>query len=95
MIESDNLILFCKASRAQADVVNSILDSFCYFSSQKVNKSKSQVFFSLNTPKDLAEAICNDVGFSCVDDMGIYLGMPLFHNRVTTSTFAFIVDKGD
>lgn len=37
----DDLMLFCEASNGQAEVVNNILDTFCYFFRQKVNKSKS------------------------------------------------------
>ncbi|KAA3466450.1 reverse transcriptase [Gossypium australe] len=33
------------------------------------------------------------VGFDRIDDLGCYLGMPLFHNRVTVHTFDFIVSK--
>lgn len=56
-------------------------------------RGKSQVFFSPNTPIDLAYAICRDIGFKRVDDLGNYLSMPLFHKRVMTNTFNFVVSK--
>lgn len=43
----DDLILLCEASSGQERVVFSILEKFCYFLGQKVNKSKSEIFFSL------------------------------------------------
>ncbi|KAK5812892.1 hypothetical protein PVK06_028336 [Gossypium arboreum] len=46
------------ASRDQAIVVSSILETFYYFSGQKVNKSKSKVFFSPNTPSSVIESYC-------------------------------------
>lgn len=60
----DDLFLFCEADRSQASQVNEIISLFCHFSGQKVNKKKSQVFFSLNTPIDLAYIICNDIGMA-------------------------------
>ncbi|KAK5825590.1 hypothetical protein PVK06_020446 [Gossypium arboreum] len=86
-------MLFCEASRDQAVVVSSILETFCYFSGQKVKKSKSQVFFSLNTPSSVIEVICKSVGFSQVDDLKCYLGILLFHYKVTVYTFDFVVSK--
>lgn len=45
----DDLMLFFKDSRDQVVVVNNILETFYNFSGNKVNRNKSQVFFSLNT----------------------------------------------
>lgn len=42
---ADDLMLFCEADRRQATLINEILNDFGYFSSQKVNRGKSQVFF--------------------------------------------------
>lgn len=33
------------------------------------------------------------LGFQQTDDLGVYLGAPLFHFRVKQSTFQFIIDK--
>lgn len=74
-------------------MVNSILSTFFHFLGQQVNKNKLQVFFSPNIPDELAKEICSDVGFVRVDDLGMYLGMPLFHKRVVRSTFEFLIAK--
>lgn len=42
---------------------------------------------------NMIEEICGIVGFTKVDDLGIYLGMLLMHNRVTVGTFDFLVNK--
>ncbi|KAL1066980.1 hypothetical protein V6Z11_D12G099200 [Gossypium hirsutum] len=49
--------------------------------------------FSANTDKLVREMLSKEFGFQEVDDLGIYLGMLLFHKRVTKSTFQFIIDK--
>ncbi|KAK5793186.1 hypothetical protein PVK06_034324 [Gossypium arboreum] len=90
---TNDLMLFCEASRDQAVVVISILETFYYFSRKKVNKSKLQVFFSPNTPSLVTMVICDSVGFNQMDDLRCYLGIPLFHNRVSVHTFNFVVKK--
>ncbi|KAH1108628.1 hypothetical protein J1N35_012396 [Gossypium stocksii] len=35
----------------------------------------------------------NVLGFQKVEDLGTYLGVPLFHKRATKSTFQFVIDK--
>ncbi|KAH1097981.1 hypothetical protein J1N35_014902 [Gossypium stocksii] len=37
--------------------------------------------------------ICNDIGMLRVEDLGVYLGMPLLHKRVIMDSFDFIVSK--
>lgn len=58
-----------------------------------MNEGKSQVFFSPNTPVDLAQLIYEDIGMPRVEDLGIYLGMPLLHKRVSLNTFEFLLCK--
>lgn len=50
---ADDLMLFCKASLGQASVVCNVLETFYYFSGQKVNLLKSKVFFSPSTHLDV------------------------------------------
>ncbi|KAH1056519.1 hypothetical protein J1N35_034584 [Gossypium stocksii] len=35
----------------------------------------------------------NDIGMRHVEDLGVYLGMPLLHKRVTMNHFDFFVSK--
>lgn len=74
-------------------MVDDILKTFCYFSRQRVNVSKSQVFVSPSTPQDITECICNCLGLSKVGNLGFYLGMTLLHERATVSSFDFIINK--
>lgn len=50
----DDLILFCDVDKGQTTHINDILNMFCHFSGQKVNRSKTRVLFSPNTPDELA-----------------------------------------
>ncbi|KAK5811165.1 hypothetical protein PVK06_026487 [Gossypium arboreum] len=80
-----NLMLFCEANSRQEEIVNDIQNTFCYYLGQKVNRNKSQVFFSPNVPDDLATVICRKVVFVRVKDLGMYLSMPLIHKKVSWS----------
>lgn len=42
---------------------------------------------------DVASNICNDFRVLRVDDLGKYLGVPFFYQRVSESTFSFVLDK--
>ena len=44
----DDLIIFAKARLYQVQVINEFLSNFCTASGQKVNASKTRVFFSHN-----------------------------------------------
>lgn len=90
---TDNLFLFGEAGNEQDCVINEVFDTFCRCSGQKVNNSKSHIYISPNTPIESMNAICSVIGFERVDDLGVYLDMPLFHARVGKHSFEFIVDN--
>ncbi|KAA3468994.1 Retrovirus-related Pol polyprotein LINE-1 [Gossypium australe] len=43
--------------------------------------------------EELRDSISNVLGFQRVTNLGTYLGVPLFHERVTNSSLKFVVDK--
>lgn len=88
-----DLVLFGEASMEHTRVIQDVLDVFCQFLGHKVNASKSNLCFSSNMKDWLQSSIGNTLGFQLTDDLGKYLGVPLFHSRVTKSTFQFVVDK--
>lgn len=54
---ADDLLLFGEASFSQTRVMEYILTNFCGFSDQRVNKDKSSIWFSPNTPSYLCNTI--------------------------------------
>lgn len=70
-----------------------MLRTFGATSGHKVNGFKTTVFLSSNIDSNYANDICSVLGFRKTDDWRIYLGLPLFHQRITTNTFKFVVDK--
>ncbi|XP_062006018.1 uncharacterized protein LOC133723218 [Rosa rugosa] len=81
-----------RASTNQARVLKQCMDIFCGLSGQTVN-DKSLVYCSPNIKSGTTKAINMICGSTLTDDLGIYLGMPLIHFRVTKNTYAGLVDK--
>ncbi|CAL2270286.1 unnamed protein product [Prunus armeniaca] len=81
------------ASVTQAKVMKQCLDDFCNLSGQRVSFEKSMICVSPNTCFDLARQLAFISGSPLTDFLGIYLGVPLIHKRVTKATYFEIVDK--
>lgn len=90
----DDLILFVEANMDQVDVINLTLKLFCDSSGAKVNVDKTKsFFFSKNVNWWVEEDISSGMGLQSTDDLGTYLGVPIFHKNPTSHTFDFIIDK--
>lgn len=61
---ADDLLLLAEASSEQAFFINSVLEDFCLSSGAKVNKSKTQVYFSKNVSIDVAGRLGRKLGYS-------------------------------
>lgn len=85
--------MFCTASKAGAASLKYTLELFCHFAGHRVYQSKTQIFFSSNVKEDVARSICRKLGYTRVENLRIYLGMPLFHGRLGINTFQFLIDK--
>ncbi|KAL4326217.1 hypothetical protein GQ457_11G022370 [Hibiscus cannabinus] len=90
---ADDLILYAKTIVDQVVSINHILVDFGYFSGHKVNKLKSQVYFSPNTNAMMAHSVLTTLGIKQVSDLGVYLGMLVMHKRATCEFYNFIIDK--
>ena len=73
---ADDLVLFAKASLDQVQVIKGILDLFCKSFGQKVNLSKSCIFFSKNIHMHRKTELSNALGVRLTSDFGKYLGVP-------------------
>ncbi|EEF28146.1 conserved hypothetical protein [Ricinus communis] len=82
-----------RASMEQANVINKVLLDFCTWSRQKINKAKTQVFFSKNVSGPLKQRIGGALEFAVTDDFGKYLRVPLLHSRITKHTYNYILHK--
>lgn len=68
------------------------MDRFCTFSGHKINAQKTNIFFFKGVDDELKGRLSGLLGFQFVP-VGTYLGVSLFHKRVTKATVGFLVDK--
>ncbi|KAM1727381.1 hypothetical protein ACFX12_018028 [Malus domestica] len=90
---ANDIILFSEASISQAKVVKRCLDTFCCLSGQQISFEKSQIFCSSNVDSGVADLISEICGSPIVQDLGKYLGVPLIHSRINSSTYMEVVNK--
>ncbi|MBA0697842.1 hypothetical protein Goari_021365 [Gossypium aridum] len=68
------------------------MESFCGYYSHQFNAQKTNIFFSKEVSEELRDQISSILGYHKVQNLGTYLGVPLFHEKVTNSTLRFVVD---
>jgi hypothetical protein len=77
----------------QVILIKEVLDNFCSNSGQKINLSKSRVFFSRNIIEQNAQMLSQGLGIEQTNDLGMYLGAPMLHQRTSRNSYTFILDK--
>lgn len=70
-----------------------LLAEFCLHSWQQVNLSKAKLWVSPNTKHQTALVISHTVGMGLTSNLGIYLGVPIHHDRVQNKKFGYLVAK--
>jgi hypothetical protein len=89
---ADDLLLCTETSSNCCLTIARIL-YFCLQSGQKVNLSKSKVFFSPNVNPNLRHHLCDILGVTSTPNLGKYLGFPLRTNGRSSRDFDFVVEK--
>lgn len=90
---ADDMLLFAEASMSQINLITGCLEEFCLMSSQKVSVNKTKILFSKNIENGLAKNICDRSGFSKCNNLGRYLGILLLQNRISFSTYSYLLEK--
>ncbi|KAI8550987.1 hypothetical protein RHMOL_Rhmol06G0149600 [Rhododendron molle] len=90
---ADDLILFGQDNFTTVKAIMEVLDEFCTLSGQTVNLDKSKIFLSPNVAKNKAKRISDFCGIKLTTNLGKYLGVHLFHKRVSKHDFNHIIEK--
>lgn len=90
---ADDLILVVEANMGQVQIIKRILHDFCEASSKKVSFQKSRVFFFVNVQEREAANLSQALGVQLTEDLGRYLGVPMILQRVSVSSYKFVLDK--
>jgi len=54
---------------------------------------KSLMFFFKNVGINHRTQLSYEIGLQWIEDLSKYLGVPIFHQKVSSGTFQFIMDK--
>lgn len=90
---ADDLTIFCRATLVETAALLKPLTTFCDWSGQLINFSKSSIHFSNNVPGSLRRSICRQIGMLECDHRGSYLGLPFCKGRSATAAFTPLIDK--
>ena len=74
----DDSVLFCRAKESECQVILDILSIYEKGSGQKINKDKTNIFFSSNTSHDLQARIQHLFGVPSIRQHEKYLGLLAF-----------------
>jgi hypothetical protein len=73
--------------------LSNILKKYELASGQKLNTSKTAIFFSLNTPQEAREKILEESGIPSSQRCDTYLGLPALVGKSRTKEFKGIIDR--
>jgi hypothetical protein len=93
LLFADDLIIFAKATSAEASVIKVCLENYCGWSGQAVNVSKSSILFSKNTTSASIHSINGIIPYKTTSSAPYYLGLPLIIGKSKKEAFQPIVDK--
>ncbi|XP_030477890.1 uncharacterized protein LOC115694929 [Cannabis sativa] len=93
MLFVDNSYIYCKATEEEAYNVKELLHTYAVVSVQRINFSKSSMFFSNNTGSAVRDSICVMLEIYEGDKNGYYLGLPCSVGRNKNAIFGFLKDK--
>ena len=90
---ADDSLFFLKATLPNCLTLNRIIVEYCAASGQVINRDKSSLYFSTNTPQSTRVLIGNLLDVPATDDPGIYLGLPTIWGRAKKVALAYIHDR--
>ena len=89
----DDNVLFCRAKESECQVILDLLSVYERGSGQKINKDKTNIFFSSNTYHDVQVRIQHLLGVPAIRQYERYLGLPAFVGRAKRQGFAYIKER--
>ena len=85
---ADDRVLFCRAKESECQVILDLLLVYERGSGQKINRDKTNIFFSSNTYHDVQVRIHHQLGVPAIRQYERYLGLLAFVGRAKRQGFA-------
>ena len=76
LFSMDDSLIFCKATLANCEALQRILEIYERASGQQLNRAKTSLFFSSNTSHEVQEKIKQWFGAQVIKQHKKYLGLP-------------------
>ena len=89
----DDSVLFCRAKEKECQKILDLLSVYERGSGQKINRDKTNIFFSTNTQPDMQTRIQNILGMPAIRQYEKYLGLPTLIGRAKKHSFAYIKER--
>lgn len=93
LLFADDSLLFFKANGAGATEVSNLLNSYCQALGQRINSSKSSVFFSKGCPESTRQEVKGILNVQTETLNEKYLGMPSDIGTSKTGAFKYLKDR--
>lgn len=93
LLFADDCLIFISAKGDSADRLNEILNIYATCSGQCVNKEKSEVYFTPNTPTERRQQLKQRLSIFVEAFSDRYLGLPTTVGKITSGTFEHICDQ--
>lgn len=86
-------IVFYLGKLQRGNSFRDILNIYERASGQKINLQKSSVVFSKNVCTDTKTRLASILGIQCVEEHGMYLGLPIHVGRSKSAIFAYLKER--
>ncbi|KAK9990469.1 hypothetical protein SO802_025454 [Lithocarpus litseifolius] len=90
---ADDNIIFCQATREECSQLAHVLDIYEQTSSQQLNREKTSLFFSHNTPQNVQNDIKQCFGAEVIWQYETYLGLPSLVGRSKQNRFRALKER--
>ena len=90
---SDDSVFFCCATEGECQKVLDILAIYERGSSQKINREKTNIFFSTNTPQLVQSQIQHLLGVPTIRQYETYLGLPALVGQAKKRSFIYLKER--
>lgn len=89
----DNLLIFCRANIPEARSINHLLDLYCSWTGQLINRRKSLVYYTPNTNLEVLATVREELQLKLMSRDNKYLGLPVFMCKDKVRNFAVIKER--
>ena len=90
---ADDSVLFCRATEAECQRVLDILSTYERGTGQKINRDKTNIFFSSNTHHQTQSRIQQILGVPAIRQYEKYLGLPALVGCAKRQSFIYLKER--